>query len=76
MNVLKYLEAYINMKKWWKKEILLQVPVPETTERRYGLNKGYVLNFSLSQVLWCLLSVIALCEKKWLEAIKNNMIAG
>ena len=34
-----------------KKEILLQVPVLEATEQRYGLNKGYVLNFSLSQVL-------------------------
>ena len=49
--------------KMMKKEILLQVPVLETTEQRYGSNKGYVLNFSLSQVLWCLLSVIALCEK-------------
>ena len=31
---------------------------------RYGLNKGSVLNFSLSQILRCLLSVIALCEEK------------
>ena len=29
-----------------KKEILLQVPVLEATEQRYGLYKGYVLNFS------------------------------
>ena len=34
-----------------KKEILLQVPVLETTEQRYGLNRSYVLDFSLSQVL-------------------------
>ena len=46
-----------------KKEILLQVLVLEATEQRYGLNKGYILNFSLSQVLLCLLSVIASCEK-------------
>ena len=46
-----------------KTEILLQVPVLEAIEQRYGFNKGYVLNFSLSQVLLCLLSVIALCEK-------------
>ena len=38
----------INMK---KKMILLQVPMLEATEQRYGLNKGYVLNFSLRQVL-------------------------
>ena len=50
-------------KKKKKTEILLQVPVLEAIEQRYGFNKGYVLNFSLSQVLLCLLSVIALCEK-------------
>ena len=50
-------------KKRKKKEILLQVPVLEATEQRYVLNKGYILNFSLSQVLWCLLPVIAPCEK-------------
>ena len=33
------------------KEILLQVPMLEATEQRYGLNNGYILNFSLSQVL-------------------------
>ena len=31
-----------------QKEILLQVPVTEATEQRYCLNKGYVLNLSLS----------------------------
>ena len=46
-----------------KKEILLQVTVLEATEQRYGLNKGYVLNFGLCKVLRCLLSMIALCEK-------------
>ena len=34
-----------------KKKRNIAVPVLETTEQRYGLNKGYVLNFSLSQVL-------------------------
>ena len=34
------------------------------SEQMYGMSKGYVLNFSLSQVLWYLLSVIALCEEK------------
>ena len=33
-------------------------------EQRYGLNKATVLNISLSQILWCLLSVIALCEEE------------
>ena len=53
-------KAYINKKNdEKKKEILLQVSVLEGTEQRYGLNKGYVLNFSS-----VMFAFIALCEKK------------
>ena len=50
---------------------------PEAKRTKVWLEQRFCLNFSLSQVLWCLLSVIALCEeKKLLETIKNNLKAG
>ena len=51
---------------------------PEGKWTKVWLEQRLCLEFQfLSQVLWCLLSVIALCEeKKWLETLQNNLKAG